>query len=305
MFGQLVPCGGGSPIPLLKLRLVVGRSPDCDVPIPSGTVSSKHCYLEQRDGMWFVTDMASRNGIRIDGVRCQEGRLPPGSVLWIAQQRFQVEYAIKVGPAQTASPSGSPRASAPATPAHSPGQSDTDVVDPPLGPLEKVGEPAPRVVRFAAGLRQPSLKPGMALGELIPCGGGAPIPLTKPKLIVGRSPACDITLPFPMVSSKHCQLEFKSGFWHVRDLGSRNGIRVDGIFQLAKYLKPGEILAFAKHRYEIAYTPQADEAPPEENPFALSLLEKAGLAGRGGGNDARLPAAKDDEPVRKKWSIDE
>jgi adenylate cyclase len=149
------------------------------------------------------------------------------------------------------------------------------------------------------------LKPGVSLGELIPCGGGVPIPLLKPSLIVGRSPACDITLPFPMVSSKHCQLEFKSGFWHVRDLGSRNGIRVDGIFQLAKYLKPGEILSIAKHRYEIAYVPQSDEAPPEENPFALSLLEKAGLSGRGGGNEPKLPDSHNDGPVRKKWTIDE
>jgi pSer/pThr/pTyr-binding forkhead associated (FHA) protein len=124
-------------------------------------------------------------------------------------------------------------------------------------------------------------------------------------LIVGRSPACDITLAFPMVSSKHCQLEFKSGFWHVRDLGSRNGIRVDGVFQLAKYLKPGEILAIAKHRYEIAYTQLADEPPPEENPFALSLMEKAGLVGRGGAAQATLPTQRDDDSVRKKWSIDE
>ncbi len=108
-----------------------------------------------------------------------------------------------------------------------------------------------------------------------------------------------------MVSSKHCQLEFKSGFWHVRDLGSRNGIRVDGVFQLAKYLKPGEVLSIAKHRYEIAYTPLADEAPPEENPFALSLMEKAGLVGRAGSALPGLPTQRDDENVRKKWSIDE
>jgi pSer/pThr/pTyr-binding forkhead associated (FHA) protein len=109
-----------------------------------------------------------------------------------------------------------------------------------------------------------------------------------------------------MVSSKHCQLDFKEGFWHVRDLGSRNGIRVDGVFQLAKYLRPGEILWIAKHRFEIAYTPLADEPPPEENPFALGLLEKAGLAGRqAGGREPKFPAAPQDPSPRKKWSIDE
>lgn len=314
MFGQLVPCGGGNPVPLLKTRLVVGRATECDVLIRSGTVSSKHCLLDQREGVWFVTDLASRNGIRIDGVRCQEGRLPPGSVLWVAQQRFQVEYAMKGGEARVvARPVAAPVAglASPARPAVAPLESDTSVVEPPPGNRSETSETArqtdgrPPVLQYSIA-QKPVLKPGAPLGELIPCGGGVPIPLMKTSLIVGRSPACDITLPFPMVSSKHCQLEFKSGFWHVRDLGSRNGIRVDGIFQLAKYLKPGEILSIAKHRYEIAYAPQADEAPPEENPFALSLLEKAGLAGRGGGHEPRLPASKDDDgPIRKKWSIDE
>src|SRR5579872_6951614 len=250
MFGQLVPCGGGNPLPLVKSRLVVGRAGnECDVPIASGTVSSKHCLLEQRDGVWFVTDLGSRNGIRIDGVRCQEGRLPPGSVLWIAQQRFQVEYTLKGIESGSASPRASP-ASSPAKVVAQVRESDTTIVEPPKGPPSGIQGTARQAGSHSAGSPIPALKGGASLGELIPCGGGAPIPLTKPSLIIGRSSVCDIMLPYPMVSSKHCQLEFKSGFWHVRDLGSRNGIRVDGIFQLAKYLKPGEILSIAKHRYE-------------------------------------------------------
>jgi adenylate cyclase len=181
----------------------------------------------------------------------------------------------------------------------------------PPRPVPKVSDPQTTHVELpapaapAAPRRLPVGRVAV-LGELVPCGGGAPIPLTKARLVIGRSPACDITLAFPMVSSKHCQLDFKEGFWHVRDLGSRNGIRVDGIVQLAKYLKPGEILWIAKHRYEISYTPLADEPPPEENPFALGLLEKAGLVSRGATDTPlRLPRVAEDEPQRKKWSIDE
>jgi adenylate cyclase len=283
MFGQLVPCGGGNPITLLKPRLIVGRAPDCDISIPLGTVSSRHCLLELRDSVWFVSDLASRNGIRIDGVRCPEGRLSPGSVLWIAQNRFQVDYLLK-GAAAAPAPAKLPPPRLP--------ESDTTCVEPTRPPQS----PAPRSPVRPAGI----------LGELIPCGGGPPILLTKPTLLVGRSPACDITLAYPMVSSKHCQLDFKEGFWHVRDLGSRNGIRVDGVFQLAKYLRPGEILWIAKHRFEISYRPLADEPPPEENPFALGLLEKAGLAGRhAGGRKPNFPAGPTDPNPRKKWSIDE
>ncbi len=296
MYGQLVPCGGGTPVPLLKPRLIVGRTSDCDVPVQQVTVSSKHCLLEQRDGVWYATDLASRNGIRIDGVRCQEGPLPPGCVLWIAQQRYHVEYTIKGKNQRVAAPAG-------ATP---PGAVTVSTARPPEPTVDKVASKVEPPTRPP----NPAPKRGVTLGELIPCGGGDPIPLLKPNLLVGRSPACDITLAFPMVSSKHCQLEFKSGYWHVRDLGSRNGIRVDGIVQMSKFLKPGEILWIAKHRYEIAYTPLSDEPPPEENPFALSLMEKAGLAGkRGGSFEAQFTAqgsqSPDEEPARKKWKIDE
>jgi adenylate cyclase len=282
MLGQLVPCGGGDAIPLLKPRLVVGRTPDCDVTLPLGTVSSKHCLLEIRDGVWHVRDLASRNGIRIDGVRCEEGRLAPGNVLWIATNRYQVEYVMK---------GAAPPAAMPKPARHIPESQTTHVEVPVVAPPAGRRSPVGRVA---------------VLGELIPCGGGAPIPLTKARLVIGRSPSCDIMLNSPLVSGKHCQLDFKEGFWHVRDLGSRNGIRVDGIVQLAKYLKPGEILSIAKLRFEVAYTPLADEPPPEENPFALGLLEKAGLVKRGATDTPlRLPRVAEEEPQRKKWSIDE
>ena len=58
------------------------------------------------------------------------------------------------------------------------------------------------------------------LGQLIPLGGGDPIPLKKPKLLVGRRPSCDIRLDLSNVSSQHCELAFINGYWRVRDLHS-------------------------------------------------------------------------------------
>src|SRR5271163_1128742 len=51
-----------------------------------------------------------------------------------------------------------------------------------------------------------ALKDPFMFGELNPCGGGDPIPLQKQWLVVGRQPNCDITLRFPNVSSRHCEL---------------------------------------------------------------------------------------------------
>ena len=119
------------------------------------------------------------------------------------------------------------------------------------------------------------------LGELIPCGGGDSIPLLKPELLIGRRSRCDIVLQFQNVSSHHCAMELINGYWYVRDLGSRNGIKVNGERCDSKWLLPGDELSIAKHRYEITYTPLSDAPPPEEeSPLKMSLMEKAGLVGR-------------------------
>lgn len=118
-------------------------------------------------------------------------------------------------------------------------------------------------------------------GELNPLGGGDPIPLKRQKLLVGRRPTCDLCLPFPNVSSQHCELEMKNGYWHIQDLGSSNGLKVNGARVESKFLLPGDELTIAKHRFAIQYEPLSDAPPPEDaNPFSLSLMEKAGLVNK-------------------------
>lgn len=117
-------------------------------------------------------------------------------------------------------------------------------------------------------------------GQLIPQGGGDSVPLLKSKLLVGRRESCDIRLAFPNVSSHHCELELIGGYWRIRDLNSSNGIKVNGERCTEKTLRPGDLVSISKHQYEIQFTPSADAPPPndiDEDPFAKSLLEKAGL----------------------------
>lgn len=116
-------------------------------------------------------------------------------------------------------------------------------------------------------------------GELVPQGGGDPIPLFKTHLLVGRRNRCDIVLDYPNVSSQHCELELVDGYWRVRDLGSANGTKVNGDRIAERFLRPGDELAFAKHAYAVSYTPDPMAPPPpiDDNPFQHSLMEKAGL----------------------------
>lgn len=45
---------------------------------------------------------------------------------------------------------------------------------------------------------------------------------------IGRDAACEICLAHEMVSRRHARVFMRNGRWHVQDLGSRNGTRLNG-----------------------------------------------------------------------------
>lgn len=120
------------------------------------------------------------------------------------------------------------------------------------------------------------------LGQLVPVGGGDNIPLLRDIMTVGRRESCDVCLRFPNVSGQHCQLSFENGYWYIRDMGSTNGIKVNGERVLKKALRPGDVIKIAKRSFTIQYELQAgrralEEIMDDENIMGQSLLEKAGL----------------------------
>jgi adenylate cyclase len=128
-----------------------------------------------------------------------------------------------------------------------------------------------------------SLEPN---GELVPSGGGDNIPLIRESLTIGRRESCDICLRFPNVSGLHAQLTFQEGYWQIRDLGSTNGIKVNGVRVVSKLLHPNDEIIIAKRRYTIQFelpTNRRAIDELEEDILSHSLLERAGLElGRNG-----------------------
>jgi predicted component of type VI protein secretion system len=139
----------------------------------------------------------------------------------------------------------------------------------------------------------------------VPVGGGDPIPLLKKSLLVGRRESCDIVLRFSNVSAHHCQLTLNGGYWFVKDLKSRNGVKVNGLRVEEKRLDPGDSLAVARHTYEVQYSPvdlgAVGPPPAEDLPadfMSQSLLERAGLTGHG-----KQPLFKPDGSEPRRYDI--
>lgn len=95
MYGQLNPVGGGDSIPLLKDRLRIGRREGCDIVLRFPNVSSHHCLMEIDEGYWFLKDLNSSNGCKVNGKRIMPGlkkRVDPNDKISFAKHEYVMEY---------------------------------------------------------------------------------------------------------------------------------------------------------------------------------------------------------------------
>jgi adenylate cyclase len=93
MYGELVPIGGGDTIPLLRSTLTMGRRESCDVVLRFGNVSGQHCQLSLENGYWFVQDLNSQNGTKVNGHRIMRKRLDPNDTLAVAKHKYTIRYS--------------------------------------------------------------------------------------------------------------------------------------------------------------------------------------------------------------------
>lgn len=92
-YGSLVPVGGGDPIPLLKKTLLIGRRESCDIVLRFKNVSAHHCQLTVRGGYWYVKDMESLNGVKVNDMSVTDRRLDSGDLISVAKHRYRIYYA--------------------------------------------------------------------------------------------------------------------------------------------------------------------------------------------------------------------
>ena len=71
-------------------------------------------------------------------------------------------------------------------------------------------------------------------------------------LIVGRAPTCDLHVFDPTISRRHAELRrAESGDWEIADLGSTNGIKVNGRRvdpDRPQSIKPGDVIELGTSR---------------------------------------------------------
>jgi FHA domain len=292
MLGHLVPCSGGKSIPLRRERVYLGRRPHSDKSLPLGAETAI-CRLRRSRGWWHADDLGL-GIVRVNGDAHQSLQLKPRDELTIGRMRFRILYEAPEEQMQDAEVIAEAVLSE-----QPPPQALVNPQDAVPGPNDAITKPAWRIddqhrdsIRF-----QPA--------RLVPLGGGPDFLVSQQKVTIGRKENCDIVLPFATVSSMHCGLEFVDGYWQVLDLGSRNGIRVDGVRCERAWVYPESRVSIADRRFELDYVPQGER--PEPDPasiYSKPLMETLGIS-REQMDKALVRHREDDqdEPQRKRYDL--
>ena len=100
--------------------------------------------------------------------------------------------------------------------------------------------------------------------QLVPINAGsAPAMLiSRPVILIGRHPECDVRIDSPQVSRRHCCLALAYDRLVIRDLGSSNGVRVNGRVVDEARLQPGDEVAIAQFLYRLEGLAPAPQPPP-------------------------------------------
>ena len=94
---------------------------------------------------------------------------------------------------------------------------------------------------------------------------GKSIPVTTPLFVIGRGEECHLRPNSDEVSRRHAEITVKDEGVSVRDLGSRNGTRVNGkLLKGPHTLKSGELLQVGPLTFAVAIPEAANaSAPPD------------------------------------------
>jgi transcriptional regulator with GAF, ATPase, and Fis domain len=103
---------------------------------------------------------------------------------------------------------------------------------------------------------------------------GDVFPLRHGDISIGREPSNDLCITDAALSRRHCLLMPRSEQFAIRDLGSRNGTRVNGVPVDEQLLSHGDQIAIGSSL--LVFLLREDELPLERNPVELTETAEIG-----------------------------
>jgi ABC-type multidrug transport system ATPase subunit/predicted component of type VI protein secretion system len=240
-------------VPLLAGSTVIGRGETSTIVLSHPTVSRRHAEIRVGDRGVQVADQGSANGTWLNRIE-----LPVK--VW---HQLVEDELLEIGPFSIElkrRAASSLRAGALPAVAMA-GGSETVVITQAVLPLLRV---------------------------VMPDGGSRDIKLTAPVYTLGRAPENDIVIDDRRVSRHHARLEKRGASYQILDLGSTNGLTLDGQRVQDRLLSSGDVLGIAG-AVKLEFS-TADHAAGEKQRVApIDLRARAEVVlGRGGAAEGGL-----------------
>jgi len=198
--------GKSTVVPLTRNEYSIGRQEGNVIRLTERNVSRKHARLYKENGEFFIEDLKSYNGVFVNSERIKDKvSLKSGDNIQIGDYRLIFREVSTV-------------------------EAEESVII-----KETIKPPLPRV---ASAL--PGEKP-----KLIVINGPRPgwvINLDEGETIIGRNENVTIVIDEPSVSREHAKIILKEDYCKIMDLGSSNGVKINGIAIKEHYLSHGDTI---------------------------------------------------------------
>lgn len=201
--------------PLVSQRIVIGKSPSCDLTLNEKTLRDEHAILVWRHETWHLRPLGL---VSVDGVRLEEERVidaPMSFEIGSWMVRLSLETSIPVSDEITV---------------------DTKILDPSTDREARDSRASgPFVLRFNDLDQLPK-----------------EYKIRSERVLIGKSKLCDLCIADEYLSSRHCEIYFDGTAYHLRDLQSTNGTTVNGLRVKDVTLEEGSLIVCGETKVQFA-----------------------------------------------------
>jgi pSer/pThr/pTyr-binding forkhead associated (FHA) protein len=236
-------------VPLVRDEITIGRKEGNTIRLTERNVSRRHARIVKRTNDYMLEDLASYNGIVVNNARLVEARpIRHGDEIRIGDYTLQIVDEPGAQPTPTPpapSPPSEPivpllSAPAPAPNAAPPLASHNDPLAMARPATDASSQPVPEHIR------------GLRLVFLAPAGVPPPVMLDRLPVVMGRSEAADVALPFSSISREHAKVFLEDDKLMIEDMGSSNGVQINGEKCKKGQLGPGDMVQLGVVEFRVA-----------------------------------------------------
>lgn len=225
-------------VPLVRDEISIGRKEGNTVRLTERNVSRRHARLYKANGSYRLEDLHSYNGIRVNGQRISK------------ETALKAGDQIRIGDYQLALQMDAAVATHP--PPGVPGTNASALASP---------EPPARLVMIT------------------PPAPGAEFALTQKRVRVGRAEDLDIWVNHRSISREHAEIRRqRNGGLRLVDLGSANGVRVNGREVQTSVIESGDIVELGQVRFRFVPAGEAYQFDAEQT-IEVDALENERASG--------------------------